>query len=208
MSEPGSVSAAAPAEITAYVDLAGRRREPRISQLFRTVHFTLGEEPFEFRLRTLSLRGASGIAAEPLRQGQTGTVLFEGGRSVPASVRWTREDLAGLYFSLPLPLDLLHADQLGTAHGPTPRARRYSVARAATLICAGDRRFAVEIRNISEGGMLIFGRPILLPGQVIEIVCGAAPVLRCQVRWVRNGFAGLQFAEPISLAEFDEQSRA
>ncbi|MDG2535910.1 PilZ domain-containing protein [Sphingomonas sp. HITSZ_GF] len=208
MSERGNVAATEPAEIPAYANPAERRRDLRISQLFRTVHFTFGDAPFEFRLRTLSLRGASGIAAEPLEKGQTGTVLFEGGRSVPASVRWTREQLAGLYFSLPLPLDLLHVGRHDQKGGTTPRARRYSVARPATLICAGDKRLAVEIRNISEGGMLIFGRPILLPGQVVEIVCGAAPLLRCQVRWVRNGFAGLQFAAPISLAEFDDQSRA
>jgi hypothetical protein len=108
----------------------------------------------------------------------------------------------------PLPLDLLHAAPRKRHGAPAPRPPRYSVSRPATLICAGDRRFAVQICNISQGGMLIFGRPVLLPGHVVEILCGAAPLLRCQVRWVRNGSAGLQFAEPISLEDFDERSRA
>lgn len=186
---------------------ANRRRETRIPQLFRTVHFSVHDELVEFRLRCLSLRGASGSTAQPLEKGCLGTLLFETGYSVLASVRWTRGTLCGLQLAMPLPLDVLHAREGVGRRSHTPRAPRYSIARAATLISARTRRFPVEICNISQGGMLIFGRPTLLPGQVVEIACGAAPVIRCQVRWTRSGYSGLQCTAPISLAEFDELSR-
>lgn len=203
-----NVSVAMPVEDATDTGIVERRRDPRIPQRHRTIQFSMRDETVDFSLQALSLRGASGSTPQPLRTGLAGAVLFEGGHSVPATVRWTRDRVSGLSFATPLPLDLLHAAPRKRHSAPAPRAPRYSVSRPATLICAGDRRFAVQICNISQGGMLIFGRPVLLPGHVVEIVCGAAPILRCQVRWVRNGFAGLQFAAPISLADFEEHSRA
>lgn len=177
------------------------RREPRFAQQGATATLAVDGARQELRLANLSLSGASGSCAKPPRIGAVVELTFRNGRQMIGRVRWVRESLIGIEFMGRLPLDMLRAP----AAGHRNRAPRYRVAREATVAANGGLRPAV-IRNVSVLGMMIETGFSLMPGQSIEIRTGALAPIVGQVRWARNGRAGVQLAQALSIAEFDAGS--
>lgn len=141
-----------------------------------------------------------GLPSAPLVKGQKVTLVFEGERTIPGMVQWSRAALAGLNFAIPLPLALLHKQQSPVNSHREPR---FAVSRAAKIRRGEIERFAV-IRNVSRNGMLIETFCALLPGQIVDIECGSIILRQCQVRWTRHGRVGLRLATPISLESFEQ----
>lgn len=178
------------------------RREERHEQHGRTIQLLSGSTVHRFEVHNLSGFGASGAVEVALAPGATIELLFENGHRIGGRVRWNREALIGIEFFNSLPLDVLH----GRGHGErVARAPRYRVARIATIAVNGVSR-AATIRNVSRCGMMIETALPLLPGQRIEISTGELGGLVAQVRWSRNGRAGVQLAQPLSIDEFDAAS--
>lgn len=178
------------------------RREARVDQSGRVVQLVENEAVQRFQLHNLSGFGASGALATPPAPGATIELIFENGTRIGGRVRWARDALIGIEFFTRLPLDVL---QGRGAPEPVARAPRYRVARVATVSVNGISRPAT-IRNVSRGGMMIESALPLLPGQMVEISSGALTGLHGQVRWSRNGRAGVQLAQPLSIDAFDAAS--
>lgn len=178
------------------------RREARHEQHGRAIQLLAGDQVHRFDLHNLSGFGASGAVAVDLAAGTTIELLFENGHRIGGRVRWNREALIGVEFFTSLPMDVLHGRGQGER---VARAPRYRVARVATIAVNGITRPAT-IRNVSRGGMMIETALPLLPGQRIEISTGELSGLSGQVRWSRNGRAGVQLAQALSIDEFDAAS--
>lgn len=178
------------------------RREERHDQHGRVIQLIAGEQLCRFDLHNLSGFGASGAVSIDLAPGTTVELQFENGHRIGGRIRWAREALIGVEFFNRLPLDVLH----GRGHSePVARAPRYRVARMATIAVNGITRPGT-IRNVSRGGMMIETALPLLPGQWIQISTGELAGLNGQVRWSRNGRAGVQLAQALSIDEFDAAS--
>ncbi|MBX9882389.1 MAG: PilZ domain-containing protein [Sphingomonas sp.] len=178
------------------------RREERHEQEGRSIQLLTNSVVHRFDLHNLSGFGASGAAEVALAPGATIELLFENGHRIGGRVRWHRDALIGIEFFNRLPLDVLHGRGQSER---VARAPRYRVARVATIAVNGISR-AATIRNVSRGGMMIETALPLLPGQRIEISTGELGGLCAQVRWSRNGRAGVQLTQALSIDEFDAAS--
>jgi hypothetical protein len=82
------------------------------------------------------------------------------------------------------------------------RAERTSVMLTA-LVEQGEGHAATShrVRDLSVGGIRIDNAARLTAGGTVSISVGALQAIGATVRWARNGFAGLAFAEPINVEE-------
>jgi len=80
------------------------------------------------------------------------------------------------------------------------RPTRQRLLRSATLRSGGSSE-QVRIRDISARGLMIDGLKLLLEvDQVVVVDIAEGPTVRGLVRWIRDGKAGLDLAEPLNLA--------
>ena len=180
---------------------ANRRSEPRILQKARVIEIAVDDVRIPFTLGNLSSLGASGRCGRVIPSGSRVQLCFEGNRLAEGQVRWARGPLIGIHFTSRLPMDLLTR-----SNGPaTARARRFTVNRTAKIATSSAERVAT-IRNVSENGLLLETSLTLAPGQTVGIECGAL-CLEGQVRWARQGRAGVLLLAPLSLELFDEATR-
>lgn len=162
---------------------ANRRSEPRILQKARVIEIAVDNVRIPFTLGNLSSLGASGRCGRAIPSGSRVQLCFEGNRLAEGQVRWAR------------------------SNGPaTARARRFTVNRTAKIATSNAERIAT-IRNVSENGLLIETSLTLAPGQTVRIECGAL-CLKGQIRWARQGRAGVLLLAPLSLELFDEATRS
>lgn len=178
-----------------------RRSEPRVLQKARVIEIAVDSVRIPFTLGNLSSLGASGRCGRAILSGSRVQLWFEGNRLVEGQVRWSRGALVGIHFSSRLPMDLLTR-----RNGPAmTRARRFTVNRPGKIVTASACRVAT-IRNVSENGLLVETSLTLAPGQQVSVNCGAL-VMEGQVRWARQGQAGIQLVAPLCLEQFDEATR-
>lgn len=180
---------------------ANRLSEPRVLQQARVIEIAVGNVRVPFTLGNLSSLGASGRCGRAIPSGSRVQLWFEGNHLVEGQVRWSRGPLIGIHFSSRLPMDLLTR-----RNGPaTARAKRFAVNRPGKVVTASGDRIAT-IRNVSENGLLVETSLTLAPGHQVRIDCGALTI-EGQVRWARQGQAGIQLLAPLCLEQFDEATR-
>jgi hypothetical protein len=100
--------------------------------------------------------------------------------------------------TVPAQFTRFHDERLAPEH-PT-RATRTSVMLIA-LVEQGHAATSHRVRDLSVGGARIDNAATLTAGGTVSISVGALRAIGATVRWARNGFAGLAFAEPIILEE-------
>ena len=88
------------------VDWSDRRRYERKTGDGRVLQLLVDGERHEFKVHDISVGGLKGDAPVDLSGTKSVQVVFEGGRTVPAKVRWTEGELAGLSFTGPVLIDL------------------------------------------------------------------------------------------------------
>jgi hypothetical protein len=88
------------------VDWSDRRRYERKTGDGRVLQLLVDGERHEFKVHDISVGGLKGDAPVDLSETKSVQVVFEGGRTVPAKVRWTEGELAGLSFTGPVLIDL------------------------------------------------------------------------------------------------------
>lgn len=175
---------------------ANRRSEPRVLRQARVIEIAVGNVRVPFTLGNLSSLGAFGRCGRAILSGSRVQLWFEGNRLLEGQVRWSRGPPIEIHFSSRLPMDLLTR-----RNGPaTARARRFAVNRPGKVVTANGDRIAT-IRNVSENGMLVETSLTLAPGQQVRIDCGALTI-EGQVRWARQGLAGIQFLAPLCPEQF------
>lgn len=88
------------------VDWSDRRRYERKDGNGRVLQLLVDGERHSFTVHDISVGGLKGDSAAALAGAGKVEVVFEGGRTVPARVRWTEGEVAGLSFTGPVLIDL------------------------------------------------------------------------------------------------------
>jgi len=73
-----------------------------------------------------------------------------------------------------------------------------SLLRVGSLTIAGRRELCL-IRNISAGGMLIRAYCAIVEGTALSVELKQGEPIDGEARWVRDGFVGITFDEPIDV---------
>ena len=72
--------------------------------------------------------------------------------------------------------------------------------RCRARIHIGGRHYSGYLDNISrKGAKLTTIAPIVEPG-VVLLALPDLPTLKCQIRWIGTNHAGVEFAQPLSIA--------
>ncbi len=88
------------------VDWSDRRRYERKPGDGRILQLLVDGARHSFKVHDISVGGLKGDGFVDLSDAKSVEVVFEGGRTVPAKVRWTEGGLAGLSFTGPVLIDL------------------------------------------------------------------------------------------------------
>jgi len=88
------------------IDWSDRRRYERKNGDGRVLQLLIDGQRHEFKVHDISVGGLKGDAPVELEDAQKVEVVFEGGRTVSAKVRWTEGEMAGLSFTGPVLIDL------------------------------------------------------------------------------------------------------
>ena len=88
---------------------------------------------------------------------------------------------------------------------PAPPERRQGerhlkILRVGTLVLNGRRELCL-IRNISAGGLMAHVYSLVVPGQNVAVELKTNQQIAGSVIWTRGGNAGIQFDEPVDVAE-------
>jgi hypothetical protein len=87
------------------------------------------------------------------------------------------------------------------------RPERRRLLRVGSVV-VGGRTHRIRLRNISAGGAMIECSGALAPGDQVELDLASGEILSAQVRWTREGQAGLQFDRQIDLNVFTQRPGA
>lgn len=128
--------------------------------------------------------------------GESVTVEVKSGRMLPGTVRWTRDDVAGLQFD-----EVIDVDQVLGQHGEqgqVARSPRLGVDVRAMVRCGVVYR-PVTLCDISQGGVKVRALPWMQPGCEVVLRLPDLPPQTGTVRWRTEEHAGIAFITPISL---------
>jgi hypothetical protein len=86
------------------------------------------------------------------------------------------------------------------------RSERHSVMLSATIEHFGALGISTKhrVRDLSTGGVRIDGAADFRPGATVLVTVGALESVGATVVWVKDGWAGLKFAQPVD----PDQARA
>jgi hypothetical protein len=86
------------------------------------------------------------------------------------------------------------------------RSERHSVMLSATIEQFGAPGISTKhrVRDLSTGGVRIDGAADFRPGATVLVTVGALESVGATVVWVKDGWAGLKFAQPVD----PDQARA
>ena len=98
-----------------------------------------------------------------------------------------------------VPAQLAESGEAKVVGRKISRPPRQKLLRTATLRASGARE-PVRIRNISVRGVMFDGFKLAIaPDQPVEVEITEGPTVRGVVRWVLDGKAGVELAEPLNL---------
>jgi hypothetical protein len=78
--------------------------------------------------------------------------------------------------------------------------RHIKILRVGTIVVDGRRELCL-IRNISAGGVMAHVYSQLAPGKAVSIELKTSQPVTGRVVWTRGGNAGVQFDQPVDVAE-------
>lgn len=86
-----------------------------------------------------------------------------------------------------------------------PRLDPRSNVFLTAVICSGEERAGVRIRNLSLHGALLEGMPLPVEGSIVEIKRGS---LRAQgeIAWSHDGYCGVRFLSTIEVSRWIERA--
>lgn len=149
------------------------------------------------RIRRVSRYSMMLECAMPLSSSDWLRIDLRNGQSVSGRLRWRARQRVGLALSYPLDdvaqwlAAALHDGGDGNAF--RPRAPRFACSCPADLF-VGDRRFAVAVRNLSQGGAGLVCALDLPVGTAIRLALpGLAAALAARSCWSRDGALGVAF---------------
>jgi hypothetical protein len=120
---------------------------------------------------------------------------------IPASVVWTRDDMAGLKFDQDVDLGELLAGRK-PRHGFRARPPRLEIPCKAS-VRVGKTYYTVDVHDISLGGIKVEPIDEYCVGKKVVVVVESLRPIKGEVRWYSERRAGIVFDRPL---EFDELS--
>ncbi len=139
-------------------------------------------------IRNFSIGGASIEVDADLRIGDTVSYFWEANSCISAKVVWRDGKACGLE----------HTDEVRKASKAFP-SRSVRVPCKAEADCwIGGQRNTALVENISLGGMRVGGLPQLEAGALVTIEFCGLEFHSVQVRWFKDGRAGLRFANRMT----------
>jgi hypothetical protein len=180
---------------------ADRRGDERTSAMLRVGKLMQADGSEQLiKIKNLSAGGVMGIVGRSPAVGEQVQIEVSSER-IPASVVWTREDMAGFKFDQNVDLGELLAGRK-PRHGFRPRPPRLQIPCKAS-VRVGKTYYTVDVHDISLGGIKVEPIAEYCVGKKVLVVVESLRPVKGEVRWYSDRRAGIVFDQPL---EFDELS--
>lgn len=147
-------------------------------------------------VRNISPGGLTAHVYSSLDIGGAATFEFTSGAVIRAIIVWQRDNVAGAQFSDRVDIATVFGLRDLSPPAPEPRAPRVELGIPATIRLGAMHR-AIILNNISQSGAKIHCDDRLKPGLKLTLLVNGLAPLAGEVRWNRDGFAGLAFYTPV-----------
>lgn len=131
------------------------------------------------------------------------TVELKDGRSFDGLVVGCGDDTVEVQFDQPIDLDTAVAPEAAAETGGNGAAAPRMPVSCGGTLQLGLETFAVEIRDLSQGGAKVETAALPKLGEPVALEIEGLGQLEGTVRWCENGHVGIAFAEPLA---FDEMT--
>ena len=181
---------------------AERRADERLSAMLRVgkVSQADGNEQ-QVKVKNLSAGGVLAIVTRAPEVGEQVQIELSSQR-IPATVVWTRDDMAGLKFDQNVDLGELLAGRK-PRHGFRPRPPRLEIPCKAS-VRVGKTYYTVDVHDISLGGIKVEPIAEYCVGKKVLVVVESLKPIKGEVRWYSDRRAGIVFDKPLDFDELSE----
>jgi hypothetical protein len=181
---------------------AERRGDERLTAMLRVAKLTDSDGNQQLiKVKNLSAGGIMAIVPKPPAVG--GQVAIElSCERIPATVVWTREDMAGLKFDQNVDLGELLAGRK-PRHGFRPRPPRLQIPCKAS-VRVGKTYYTVDVHDISLAGIKVEPIEEYCVGKKVVVVVESLRPTKGEVRWYSDRRAGIVFDNPLNFDELSE----
>ncbi|HEV2596309.1 MAG TPA: PilZ domain-containing protein [Sphingomicrobium sp.] len=181
---------------------AERRGDERISPVLRVGKLCRADDTEQLiKIKNLSAGGVMGIVTRAPAVGEQVHVELSSQR-IPASVVWTRDDMAGFKFDQNIDLGELLAGRK-PRHGFRPRPPRLQIPCKAS-VKVGKTYYTVDVHDISLGGIKVEPIAEYCVGKKVLVVVESLRPIKGEVRWYSDRRAGIVFDEALDFNELSE----
>jgi PilZ domain len=181
---------------------AERREEERISAMLRVGKLVdaAGNQQL-IRIKNMSAGGIMAIVTHSPAIGDQVRIELSS-EKIPATVVWTRDNVAGLRFDQDVDLGELLAGRKPRL-GFRPRPPRLEIPCKAS-VRLGKIYYTVDVHDISLGGMKVEPIEEYCVGKKVVVVIESLRPVKGEVRWYSDRRAGIVFDKPLDFDELSE----
>jgi hypothetical protein len=181
---------------------AERRADERLSAMLRVGKLTQADGYEQLiKVKNLSAGGVMAIVTRAPQVGEKVHVELSSQR-IPATVVWTREEMAGFKFDQNVDLGELLAGRK-PRHGFRPRPPRLEIPCKAS-VRVGKTYYTVDVHDISLGGIKVEPIAEYCVGKKVLVVVESLKPIKGEVRWYSDRRAGIVFDQPLDFDELSE----
>jgi len=179
-----------------------RREDERVPAMLRVGKLVdaAGDEQL-IRIKNMSAGGVLAIVTRMPGVGEAVQIELSS-QKIPASVVWTREDVAGVKFDQNVDLGELLAGRKPRL-GFRARPPRLEIACKAS-VRVGKLYYSVDVHDISLGGMKVEPIEEYCIGKKVIVVVESLRPIKGEVRWYSDRRAGIVFDRPLDFDELAE----
>jgi hypothetical protein len=153
------------------------------------------------KIKNLSAGGVMAIIKKAPAVGEAVHIELSSQR-IPASVVWTREEMAGFKFDGNVDLGELLAGRK-PRHGFRARPPRLEIPCKAS-VRVGKTYYTVDVHDISLGGIKVEPIEEYCVGKKVVVVVESLRPIKGEVRWYSDRRAGIVFDGPLNFEELSE----
>jgi hypothetical protein len=179
-----------------------RSTDERISGTLRVAKLTTASGAQQLiKVKSLTAGGLMAIVPNLPEVGEQVSVELSS-QKIPASVVWTREDMAGFKFDQDVDLGELLAGRK-PRHGFRARPPRLEIACKAS-VRVGKLYYSVDVHDISLDGMKVEPIEEYCVGKKVIVVVESLRPIKGEVRWYSERRAGIVFDKSLDFDELTE----
>ena len=179
-----------------------RREDERVAPFLRNGKLIDGSGREQLiKVRNMSAGGLMAMVGQ-LPEVGSAVELELSSQRIPATVVWTREDMAGFKFAADVDLGELFAGRK-PRHGFRPRPPRLEITCKAS-VRIGKTYYTVDVHDISLGGMKVEPIEEYCVGKRVTVVVESLRPVTGEVRWFADRKAGIVFERPLDFDELSE----